>query len=57
MTGHTCVNAHPLGIGAKNRTLTGVIEAYFDGKIDDLRVYNRAVSAAESSAARTTPLS
>lgn len=57
VTGHTCVNAYPLGIGAKNRTLTGVVEAYFDGKIDDLRVYNRALSAAEIKSARTTPLS
>ena len=57
VTGHTCVNAYPLGIGAKNRTLTGVVEAYFDGKIDDLRLYNRALSAAEIKTARTTPLS
>ena len=42
MTGKTCVNTSPLGIGAKNHTAVAVVEAYFDGRIDDLRVYNRA---------------
>jgi Concanavalin A-like lectin/glucanases superfamily len=56
VTGHTCVNTSPLGIGAKNRTATGVVEAYFDGRIDDLRVYNRALGASEIKAAKAAPL-
>jgi len=51
------VNTSPLGIGAKNRTATGVVEAYFDGRIDDLRVYTRALSLNEIKAARATALS
>ena len=57
VTGKTCVNTSPLGIGAKNRTATGVVEAYFDGRIDDLRVYTRALSLNEIKAARATALS
>jgi hypothetical protein len=56
VTGTTCANTEPLAVGAKNRTVTGVVEAYFDGRIDDVRVYNRALSAAEIRTARTTPL-
>jgi hypothetical protein len=56
VTGSTCSNTEPLGIGAKNRTATGVVEAYMDGRIDDLRVYSRALSAAEIKTVRTTPL-
>ncbi len=56
VTGTTCANTEPLGIGAKNRTATGVVEAYFDGRIDDLRVYGRALSGAEIKTVRTTPL-
>jgi hypothetical protein len=56
VTGTTCANTEPLGIGAKNRTATGVVEAYFDGRIDDLRVYNRALTAAEIKTVRTTAL-
>jgi hypothetical protein len=57
VTGATCANTEPLGVGAKNRTATGVVEAYFDGRIDDLRVYNRALSAAEIKSVRTSALS
>jgi len=56
VTGKTCVNTSPLGIGAKNRTATGVVEAYFDGRIDDLRVYNWALSLTEIKTARATAL-
>jgi hypothetical protein len=56
VTGTTCANTEPLAIGAKNRTVTGVTEAYMDGRIDDLRVYNRALSATEVKTVRTTPL-
>jgi Concanavalin A-like lectin/glucanases superfamily len=56
VTGTTCVNTSPLGIGAKNHTAVGQVEAYFDGRIDDLRVYNRALPAAEIKTARATAL-
>ena len=42
---------------AKNRTTPpATTEAYMDGRFDDVRVYNRALSAAEIKAVRTTPL-
>ena len=57
VTGTTCANAEPLAIGAKNRTTPpATTEAYMDGRFDDVRVYNRALSAAEIKAVRTTPL-
>ena len=57
VTGTTCANAEPLEIGAKNRTTPpATTEAYMDGRIDDVRVYNRALSAAEIKTVRTTPL-
>jgi hypothetical protein len=57
VTGATCANAEPLAIGAKNRTTPpATTEAYMDGRIDDVRVYNRALSAAEIKTVRTTPL-
>lgn len=56
VTGTTCANAEPLAIGAKNRTVTGVTEAYFDGRLDDVRVYGRALTAAEVKTIRTSAL-
>jgi hypothetical protein len=57
VTGTTCANAEPLEIGAKNRTTPpATTEAYMDGRIDDVRVYDRALSAAEIKTVRTTPL-
>jgi Concanavalin A-like lectin/glucanases superfamily len=47
VSGRTCANAQPLAIGAKYKPAEGVLEALFDGRIDDVRVYNRALSAAE----------
>ena len=47
VSGRTCSNSQPLAIGAKNYTKTGVIEAYFDGRIDDVRIYSRALTAAQ----------
>ncbi len=52
VTGRTCSNAEPLAVGAKNKTSAGLIEAYFDGRIDDLRVYDRALTAAQIKAVR-----
>jgi hypothetical protein len=58
VSGTTCANTEPLSVGAKNRTTPpATTEAYMDGRIDDLRVYNRALTAAEIKTARTTPLS
>ena len=53
MTGRTCSNAEPVAIGAKNKTSAGLVEAYFDGRIDDFRIYDRALTAAEIKAVRT----
>jgi hypothetical protein len=45
VTGTTCANAEPLVIGAKVMPSQGISEAYFDGRIDDVRVYRRALAA------------
>jgi Concanavalin A-like lectin/glucanases superfamily len=47
VTGHTCASGEPLAVGAKNNPTKGLLEAFFDGRLDDVRVYNRALSAAE----------
>jgi hypothetical protein len=47
VTGRTCVNDEPLAIGAKNAPAKGLLEAFYDGRLDDVRIYNRALSAAE----------
>ncbi len=53
VSGATCSNAEPLAIGAKNKTRAGLIEAYFDGRIDDVRVYSKALTAAQIKAVRS----
>lgn len=52
VSGRTCVNAEPVTIGAKNKTSAGLVEAYFDGRIDDFRIYSRALTVAEIKAVR-----
>lgn len=47
VSGTTCANTEALIIGAKVKPGAGISEAYFDGRIDDLRVYRRALSAGE----------
>jgi hypothetical protein len=47
VTGHTCVSDQPLAVGAKNNPAKGLLEAFWDGKLDEVRVYNRALSATE----------
>lgn len=47
VSGTTCANTDPLAIGAKIKPSAGIAEAYFDGRIDDVRIYRRALSAAE----------
>jgi hypothetical protein len=46
--GPTCSNIEPLAIGAKDRTIPpAVTEAFWNGGLDDVRVYSRALSGAE----------
>jgi hypothetical protein len=45
VTGTTCSNNEPLAIGAKNAPAKGLLEAFWDGRLDDVRIYNRALSA------------
>jgi Concanavalin A-like lectin/glucanases superfamily len=49
VSGKTCANNEPLAIGAKNAPAKGLLEAFWDGRLDDVRIYNRALSAAEIS--------
>ena len=46
VTGRTCSNAEDLVIGAKHIS-TGSPEAFFDGRIDDVRIYDRALSQSQ----------
>lgn len=46
ITGATCRNDRPLAVGAKNYP-AGSPEAFWDGQLDDVRIYNRALSDAE----------
>lgn len=56
VTGRTCSNDEPVAIGAKNKTSAGLVEAFFDGRIDDLRIYSQALTAAQIRAVRTAAL-
>ena len=47
ITGSTCRNNHPLVVGAKNHPAAGALEAFWDGQLDDIRLYRRALSATE----------
>lgn len=47
VTGTTCKNNLPLAVGAKNHTGKDLLEAFWDGRLDDIRIYNRALSASE----------
>ncbi len=47
VSGTTCANDEPLAVGAKNAPALGLLEAFWDGQLDEVRVYNRALSAAE----------
>jgi concanavalin A-like lectin/glucanase superfamily protein len=47
VSGKTCANNEPLAIGAKNAPSKGLLEAFWDGQLDDVRIYSRALSAAE----------
>ena len=47
VTGRTCVSGEPLAVGAKNNPTKGLLEAFWDGRLDDVRVYARALSLTE----------
>ena len=45
VSGTLCVNDQPLAVGAKNAPAKGILEAFWDGQLDDVRVYNKALTA------------
>lgn len=47
ISGHTCVSGEPLAVGAKNNPAKGLLEAFWDGRLDEVRVYDRALSTTE----------
>lgn len=47
VTGRTCSNNNPLAVGAKNYPAKGLLEAFWDGRLDDIRIYNRALTGTE----------
>jgi hypothetical protein len=47
ISGRTCVSGQPLAVGAKNAPAKGLLEAFWDGRLDDVRIYDRALSLAE----------
>lgn len=55
VSGPTCVNTQPLAIGAKNQPLKGLLEAFWDGRLDDIRIYNRALTSTEIQQLATRP--
>jgi hypothetical protein len=50
VTGTTCSNDEPLAVGAKNAPAKGLLEAFWDGLLDDVRVYNRPLTATQVAA-------
>jgi concanavalin A-like lectin/glucanase superfamily protein len=44
---HTCSNNRRLAIAAKNDPDQGLLEAFQDGQLDEVRIYNRVLSATE----------
>lgn len=47
VTGRTCISGEPLAVGAKNNPTKGLLEAFWDGRLDDVRIYGRALSLDE----------
>ena len=47
ISGTTCSNNEPLAVGAKNAPAKGLLEAFMDGNLDDVRIYSRALAASE----------
>ncbi len=55
VTGRTCVSGEPLAVGAKNNPTKGLLEAFWDGRLDDVRIYSRAVTLEEVRQLATRP--
>jgi hypothetical protein len=55
VTGRTCVSGEPLAVGAKNNPTKGLLEAFWDGRLDDVRIYGRALTAVEIRQLATRP--
>ena len=47
VSGASCANDEPLALGAKNAPSKGLLEAFWDGLIDDVKIWNRALTATE----------
>lgn len=47
VSGTVCANANPLVIGAKHSPIQGVTTAFFNGSIDEVRLFSRALSEPE----------
>jgi len=45
VTGRTCVSGEPLAVGAKNNPSKGLLEAFWDGRLDEVRIYDHALTA------------
>ena len=43
VTGRTCASTEPLAVGAKINPTKGLSEAFWDGRLDDVRIYGRAL--------------
>ena len=47
VSGASCANDEPLAVGAKNAPSKGLLEAFWDGLLDDVKIWNRALTATE----------
>lgn len=47
ITGRTCASTEPLAVGAKNNPSKGLLEAFWDGRLDEVRIYDRALTVTE----------
>lgn len=47
ITGRTCVSGEPLAVGAKNNPSKGLLEAFWDGRLDEVLLYDRALTLTE----------
>jgi hypothetical protein len=55
ISGRTCVSGQPLAVGAKNAPAKGLLEAFWDGRLDDVRIYDRALTLTEIGQLATRP--
>lgn len=53
VSGTTCSNDEPLAVGAKNAPAKGILEAFWDGRLDDVRLYNKSLTATRVAALAT----